>query len=157
MLISPPPPALSPPIRRGGKRRAAGRTPPLRGRAAVTHIRARWTVEAFRPTWLPLIGYSLNWWSCSWQQSTPAQYLSAKTEPWTGSHWNSKVCIFLCDLSGVQIQAIMCDSLSSFLLFIFLISLLPLCDNEAHLGWAALAPMFRGTSRAGSPKFLSDR
>lgn len=33
----------------------------------------------------------------------------------------------------------------------------PRCDNEAHLGWAALAPMFRGTSRAGSPKFLSDR
>lgn len=37
------------------------------------------------------------------------------------------------------------------------VSFLPLCDNEAHLGWAALALMFRGTSRAGSPKFLSDR
>lgn len=33
----------------------------------------------------------------------------------------------------------------------------PRWDNEAHLGWAVLALMFRGTSRAGSPKFLSDR
>lgn len=37
------------------------------------------------------------------------------------------------------------------------VSLSPLRDNEAHLGWAALALMFRGTSLAGSPKFLSDR